>query len=287
MENGTLYGMVTVGSSANYTRLALQTFFKHTKLEALDSFVLIDNDGLWDNQLFSMPFGRTIVNSQPLNFSGNVNQLIALASSQNQNLVFLSNDVVFTPRWSERLKVDDDVISLPSCNQTHYYGFNSVCNINEFNNQFGKLNSAAHLHSVNNPTSFETLLMPFYVFRLSQKIYTTVGLFDTEFHMGGEDVDYRLRALSHGFDVKYTSSFLLHFNGASTWNGVEDAEAVALRNMRYTQRFEQKWGTQLTNLCIHHAHDSVIEEEHRALRDQGMWNRLLRTKSPRVVPQIK
>ncbi len=279
--------MVTVGSSANYTRLALQTFFKHTKLKAHDSFVLIDNDGLWDTNLFSIPFGKTIVNSQPLNLSGNVNQLISLANSQNQNLAFLSNDVVFTPRWSERLWVHENTITLPSCNQTHYYGFNSVCNINEFNNQFGKLNSAAHLHAVNNKQPFEALLMPFYVFCLSQKIYTTVGLFDTDFHMGGEDVDYRLRALLHGFDVKYTSSFLLHFNGASTWNGVEDAEAVTLRNMRYTQRFEQKWGTELTNLCIHHATDSISDEEHRTLRDQGRWNEILFQKSPRVVPQIK
>lgn len=254
----TLFGMVTVGTSASYTKLALASFFQHTKLLPSDSFLLVDNDGAWTNDAASvaLPAGQVMVNPVPLNFSENVNQLIQLANTNSQDLCFLSNDVVFTPHWYSRLVVDDSTVSIPSCNQTHDIGFKSVLNINDFGQQFGKLNTAAHIHHAKHPTTYERLLMPFYVFRLSRSTYETVGPWDETFHMGGEDVDYRLRCLAAGLDVKYTSSLLLHFNGASTWNGTETPEQTQHRNHHYYTAFKQKYGPRLTKICIDVAVDS-------------------------------
>jgi len=289
MSKPSLYGMVTVGNSANYTKLALLTLFKHTKFKKEDSFVLIDNDGFWTkgSEVFELPFGEVVTNIDQLNFSGNANKLISLANSQNKDLVFLSNDVVFTPGWNERLELNENTICIPSCNQTHNYGFPAVSNINEFGKQFGKLNSAAHLHGVQLQEPFETKLMPFYVFKLPQKIYTSVGLFDTNFHMGGEDVDYRLRAIGAGFDVKYTKSFLLHFNGASTWNGQENLDDVKLRNLRYTRTFIQKWGDKLAQLCLDQQEQPLLDTEQQKLASQGLWNKLIHQQLPKIVPQIE
>lgn len=272
---GTLYGMVTVKSSDSYTLVALDTFGKHTRLGENDSFILIDNDGYWTTQ-HSQEYSNVacLVNSAPKSFSENVNQLIELADAAQRDLVFLSNDVVFTPNWSQRLLSDPNCISLPSCNQTHNRGFPPTLSLDTFGNQFGKLNTQAHLHSVEFPSTYERLLMPFYVFKLPRNVYQRIGLWDTGFVMGAEDVDYRLRALQQGVNVQYCSSFLLHFQGTSTWNGAETVYETQTRNQAYTSQFQQKWGQQLTDVCIGGNLESMPTQLVR-LTETHQWNQLL------------
>lgn len=250
--SGHLFGMVTVGSSSEYTQVALQSFFRHTRLQQDDSFVLIDNDGYWSNNCNNEWQDRiqVRVNPDPLNTSQNINQLISLADTQDKHLVFLSNDVVFSPRWYERLIFDDSILSVPSCNQTHNYGFAATLSLEQFDNRFSHLNVAAHQHAAMVRHPFEMLMMPTYVCRVPKKLYRAVGLFDEAFNVGGEDVDYRLRLLQQGFSIKYCSSYLLHFNGRSSWNGVETDAQTQERNSLYMQNFIHKWGEDLFNLCV-------------------------------------
>ena len=70
------------------------------------------------------------------------------------------------------------------------------------------------------------------------------------FVVGGEDVDYRLRCLIKGFNVTYTPSFLLHFNGKSSWNGVENIQQTKERDYNYKIRFISKWGLDLKDICF-------------------------------------
>lgn len=252
MTTGTIYGMVTVKSSSKYTVVALQTFLKHTKLGPNDQFVLIDNDGDWINN-WNNGLVRTediIVNDSPKNTSQNINQIIKLAEQNKQAAVFLSNDVIFTPNWNTRFIQNENVLSIPACNQTHNYGFPSSLGLEEFNNRYGLLNSVAHTHHVYEPKPFSKMLMPIYVCRIPYNIYSSVGLLDEDFNVGGEDVDYRIRLLSQGFDIKYCSSYLLHFDGRSSWNGAETITQTIERNHSYMSKFKEKWGDDLFNLCI-------------------------------------
>lgn len=246
-----LYAMITTKSSNSYTPVALDSFFKSTVLTNKDEFVLIDNDN--EGTYNSVPVIQHIV---PKSFAENCNFLLEKANGRT--LFLLSNDVAFTPLWAEPLKQYSNLLLLPSCNQTHLYStdrlsLRSSMHLNEYNNQYHNLAKISQLHKTQNSSGFfERLLMGFYVFMLPPAVYEKVGLFDESFGVGGgEDVDYRLRAIRHQVPVKYvTQSYLLHFAGKSTWDGPEQVQEIEQRNKQYFELFSKKWGSDLANLCL-------------------------------------
>lgn len=271
--------MVTVKSSSAYTVKALESFFKHTKLRPEDEFVLIDNDGDWLtnwNYKTKLDPSKIVVNNEPKNTSQNINQLIQRGLDAQKDVLFLSNDVIFTPKWSERLVEDGRTVSIPSCNQTHNYGIHDYLNLEDFDN-YGLLNTLSHRHNALNPQPFERLLMPTYVCNIPYNVMKTVGLFDETYNVGGEDVDYRIRVLQAGFDMKYCSSFLLHFNGKSSWNGAETREQTIDRDNRYRTHFKQKWGEDLFNLCITSGNPLVTVNKYslHKLVEQNKYNEMI------------
>jgi hypothetical protein len=243
--------MVTLKVTNEYANKAVDSFFKNTILNSDDKFVMVDNDGdfksNWNNGRISED--NFILNDKLESFSYNMNILMRLAIKENKDLVFLSNDVIFTPNWSELLVTDDMTLSIPSCNQTHNLGIPSSLSIDEFGDRYDILNQISL--GVNNEMKyFQSMLMPFYVLRIPLKILKEVGEYDEMFVVGGEDIDYRLRCLIKGFNVTYTPSFLLHFNGKSSWNGVETIEQTKERDYNYKIRFISKWGLDLKDICF-------------------------------------
>ena len=248
---GILYGMVTLKVTNEYANKAVDSFFRNTILKSDDKFVMIDNDGdfksNWNNNRIDE--NNFILNDKLESFSFNMNILMIMAIQENKDLVFLSNDVIFTPNWSELLVTDDMTLSVPSCNQTHNLGIPSSLSLDEFNDRYDILNEISS--RVNNEMKyFQSMLMPFYVCRIPLKILKEVGEYDEMFVVGGEDVDYRIRCLIKGFNVTYTPSFLLHFNGKSSWNGVETIEQTKERDFNYKIRFISKWGLDLKDICF-------------------------------------
>lgn len=247
MDSGILYGMVTSASSSNYTEYAIRSFFKNTTLGHNDLFVLVDNDAVWPSH--TSAFINLVKNESPKTFSQNVNYLIELADRLNKDLVFLSNDVILTPDWNSKLIIEN-VLTIPSCNQTHEYFLPPNTSLEEYDNRYNLLCDTVtqHRRLVTND-SFEKLLMPFYAFSLPKSVYRKIGYFDDGFVNGGEDLDYRVRCILNDVPVKYISnSYVLHFNGKSTWRSVEDQQAIEERNKKYKIRFAEKWGTDLLNI---------------------------------------
>lgn len=244
--------MVSSKSSSEYTIKALESFFKHTKLKKDDEFVLIDNDDDWLqnwNYKCKLDPNNIITNKESKNTSYNINQILNIGLEKEKDVIFLSNDVIFTPKWNERLVENQTTVSIPSCNQTHNYGIPESLSLDDYTN-YGLLNTLSHRHNAQHSECFEKLLMPTYVCKIPYQVLKTVGLFDENFNVGGEDVDYRIRTLKEGFDFKYCSSFLLHFNGKSSWNGAETPQQTKDRDIRYRKYFKEKWGEDLFNLCI-------------------------------------
>jgi len=238
--------------------------------------VLIDNDGDWidNHHRGAFPVRNILVNDQPQNVSQNINQLIELASEHQQDLVFLSNDVVFTPGWYTRFF--SNIVTVPACNQTHNYGIPSALSLEEFSD-FNSLDAIAINHMNENRTPFERAIMPTYVACIPYSVYSQVGEFDKTFSMGGEDVDYRLRCLQAGIDFKYSNGYLLHFNGKSSWNGVETQEQTVIRDQKYKQQFVDKWGQDLYDLCITGGNaDRIIKQyQLETLVAQGQYNQAI------------
>ena len=249
----TIFLMITTKYSDQYTDLAISSFFRFTKLRPNDIFYLIDND---KTVTIQRPNVTVIVNEQPKSFAKNINDIINIADGKD--IVVLSNDIILTENWLQPLTQHNNVIVIPSCNQTHEYTTDKLTltnsmYIDQFDNNFYALSDIVRRHKQLNPAGFyERLLMPFYAFRLPYEIYSKVGLFDESFGVGGgEDVDYRIRAIQLGFNVKYTTqSYLLHFQGKSLWDSGETSDETKQRDKIYFDRFIEKWGSDLSNLLL-------------------------------------
>lgn len=262
---GTVYAMFASKSSNFYTRIALESFFKSTRLTRSDDFYLIDND---NEGIYDYPTLKIISNIAPKSFARNVNDIIELAAGRD--IIILSNDVVFTPGWAEPLSHYSNVLLLPCCNQTHIYS-NGLLNLqnsmtlSEYNNQYELLAQISQSHKLQNkPGFFERLVMGFFVFKLPAAVYKKVGMFDERFGVGGgEDVDYRLRAIQQNIPVKYqTQSYLLHFGGKSTWDGPEQGKETLERDQKYTNAFIEKWGVDITTLSLGRGNVMPIVEQY-------------------------
>ena len=263
--------MVTLKRSNEYTRIALKSFFDCTELEKDDDFFLIDNDNSTNNQFSEYKKITLIKNDRPLAFSENVNQTIDIALKNKKNIVFLNNDIVFTKKWFEPLLSQSNSISIPSNNQLFQYNsdleilkLKPTMNLEDFNNNYDLLNDILleHKKKIKSGQKFQTLLMPFYCFKIPYLIIKDVGYFDKSFGLGGgEDIDYRIRSIIKGYNVSYlTDSYLLHFHGKSTW-GIETIEETNKRNNRYKEVFEKKWGKELTQIFISRKNFSEILEK--------------------------
>lgn len=253
--SGTLYAMISSAASDHYTGPAIGSFLRHTKLALNDTALLIDNDHTGKH--IGKPL-HVMENATPQSFAKNINDAIAYAAGRD--LVILSNDIEFTAGWNDPLKQYNNLILLPSCNQTHLYTSSDQSlklersmYLNDYNNNYLALADCVRQHQQQVSTGFfEQYLMPFYAFRIPASIIDRVGLFDEGFGPGGgEDVDYRIRAIAAGFSVKYASrSYLLHYHGKSTWDGAETQQQTQARDQQYFQHFSNKWGEEWANLLL-------------------------------------
>jgi GT2 family glycosyltransferase len=255
-----LFAMVTLKKSTIYTINALSSFFNHTKLEKEDNFYLIDNDNPKNNEFSKFKELKLINNKKPLSFAQNVNQVIDEAIKNNKNLIFLNNDIIFTKNWFKALSLVSDSISMPSNNQIFQYEsdlgilkLKVTMNLNDFNNNHDLLEEILkeHKKKIKSGKKFQTLLMPFFAFKVPCKILKDVGHFDISYGVGGgEDIDYRIRCAIKGYEVNYlTDSYLLHFHGKSTWN-IENKDETIKRNREYEDIFRKKWGNDMTKIFL-------------------------------------
>jgi len=259
-----VFGMVTSKSSEFYTDWALKSLFENTRFQSTDSIFLIDND----NSYCRNSHGKLKVlrNQHPLTFAENVNQLIRLAKEKDADLIFLSNDIILTPGWLDPLEQIENAITIPSCNQTHQYSWlKPNMSWEEYDDNFVGLCDISNHHTQQVTGYYDLLLMAFYVFRLPKSVYTVLGEMDTTFVNGGEDLDYRIRAILAGVDVKYAAqSYVLHFNGISTWRK-EDPIKLAQHNNAYRNQLSNKWGNDLMNLLVVSGNPNAVLTKHNLM----------------------
>jgi GT2 family glycosyltransferase len=256
------FGMVTTSNSRRYTSFALDSFFRHSNLSAGDRFLLIDNDG--DFSLpESYPRVELIRCERPRSFAANVNSVMRQAAPVQADVVFLNNDIVFAPGWLAPLCAVDQAILLPMCNQhvTYQRGgleLKSEMDLEQYaGNEEAFLAIVAGHHADPRMRGFlRPMHVSFYCFRLPFLVYSRLGLFDESFGSGGaEDTDYRIRAYLAGFDIGVVAeSYVLHFNGKSTWRGGETPDESRAREARYIDSFRAKWGDDLAKLFILNPH---------------------------------
>lgn len=274
-----LFGMITTKDSSEYTVEALRTFFMYTNFRDIDQFILIDNDGAWDDKKYTHPAVKLIRNNSPLGFASNSNNLAREAINSNSDLYVLNNDLIFTAAWNDPLDQSGISISCPLSNREVQYvmalqvaktGSSArvfttplEMNLDQYHGFEYALQAVAEAHKANSAAGvLPILVLPYFCVRISLEILKSVGLFDEDFGRGGgEDYDYSLRAHLLGFPVHYAlKSWLVHFYGKSSWSGVEVQAQRLEREKKMIAHFEQKWGTILREIIFSEKENLIIEQ---------------------------
>lgn len=255
-----IFGMVTTKHSREYTDYALRSFLKNTPLGAQDLLYLIDNDQsfLFPPDLISSPI-EVIQNENPLSFAANVNQIMQKAAAQEANLFFLNNDIIFPPGWLEPLlREKTAIVSSVSNSEIPYQNASFICkfgmDLSDYLGHEQQFEAITQYHHKRVSGYKRVHSLPFYCVKIPHIVYRTVGPLDETFGPGGaEDKDYCIRAYLEGFEVQYAlDSYVLHFQGKSTWRGAESAEETRCRDKKYVTAFHKKWGEELLRLFIFH-----------------------------------
>lgn len=294
-----VFGMVTTGHSHEYTAHALTSFFETTGIGPGDEFWLIDNDGTLEHSLTGgLPRVEVITNPAPLGFAANVNQVMRRARGRGADLMFLNNDVIFTPGWLGPLRVDLPVVLSPVSNfQMPYrapgWECGRVLDLPDYLGHEEALRQIVRSHQAAVHGHQPALAVPFFAVKIPHDVLTAVGSLDEAFGPGGEeDLDYCLRCHLAGFRVQFAvDSYLLHFQGKSTWRGPESREQRQAREQAWRQVFREKWGSRLFALACLEGSEGLPGDE--AVRGQlargdfrGVVARLLGAegRTPEVLP---
>jgi len=253
-----VFCFVSCKITEQYSKLALNSFFKHTKIEPGDIFVFVNNDG---TNAFKKdyPIDIYINNKTPKSWSENFNKGLRIAKRFKKHFVVITNDVVFTKNWLEPLKQSDDMILIPSCNvnfmyRTQQFSTMPVMQLEDYLGKEPYLDAVVDFHQTNFKfdSLTERIFMQMYLARIPYKVYNDVGYFDHTFSVaGGEDMDYRIRAALKGYKTMLAMHpFILHFHGKSTWDGAESTEQERIRRDQYLKKGIEKWGEDLTEIFI-------------------------------------
>ncbi len=246
--------MITTTASRHYTCAALRSFFACTPHHLIDDFILIDNDG--DFVLpQNLPCDRITVfrPASPQSFARNANECLARARERGADLFLLNNDLVFTAGWLEPMLADRRALLSPLTNAqvAHSAGALSTrpeMDLADYIGHEADLEVIAQRHRARYQGFQIVSSVAFFCIKIPRSVYEVVGDFDEQFGKGGaEDRDYAVRAWLAGIRQKFVlGSYVLHFQGKSTWRGPETPEQCQQRNEQYTRAFQNKWGPALT-----------------------------------------
>jgi len=253
-----IFAMVTTRHSNTYTNYAVSSLIEHTKFHPDDEVILIDNDASYTGPPDECR-GRVAirVNESPRSFAANVNQILDHAGARQADVVFLNNDLIFSRGWFEPLQAEGPFLLSPLSNAEVPYeeeGFTCKLGLDleDYIGNEDRFREIVRRHRNRAHGYMKTLTFPFFAVKIPYPVYTVIGPLDETFGIGGgEDKDYALRCYLGGFELQFAlKSYILHFQGKSTWRGAETREQTANRDRIANERFQQKWGEALFQVMV-------------------------------------
>jgi len=180
----------------------------------------------------------------------------------------LNNDLYFSSGWYESLAVLDSCISSPITNRERSYDVGSwktslVMGIDDLVGNEPLFGLIAEEHARRYKGTLQVLALPFACVRIPYEIITRVGLLDEAYGAGGgEDYDYCMRVYLEGFSVAYAlGSYVLHFGGKSSYDGVEDYMRQHAREALFKNYFRKRWGDMLADVVMEEKLE-VVQNDH-------------------------
>lgn len=290
-----VFCFVSSAKTEHFSKLALDSFFKNTKLEPGDIFVFVNNDGT-NSFREGYPINVYINNKTPKSWAENFNKGLRIAKKFKKHFVVITNDIVFTKNWFEPLKQRDDAVLIPACNINYLYNTpefkTSPCmQMEEYVGKEKYLEAIVEHHQKN--FKFEDLqeriFMQLYLGRVPYQVHNNVGYFDHTFsNCGGEDMDYRIRCSIKGFKTMIANcSLTLHFHGKSSWDGNETTVEEEQRRAKYIDKSMKKWGFDLTEIFIkgNNAKEHCYQLGLKEYFDKGESFNIMRTLTQKNLPK--
>ena len=119
------------------------------------------------------------------------------------------------------------------------------------------------------------------------EVFNAVGALDESFGKGGaEDNDYCVRTYMAGYCAKYAlKSFVLHFQGRSTWQlatSAQEQKALQKEDQERFTLFEKKWGRKILDWFIFQdkgVMQEIEEREHEAVKE--LWGKVIQELHPK------
>lgn len=274
--------MVTPRHSNRYTDYAVSSLVENTKLEPGDKVIVIDNDQAYPGLPEHCRDRATRrVNPKPLGFAANVNQIMELAGEQKSDLVFVNNDIVFSPGWFDAIRPGGPFLTSPLSNaELPYTNAHFECkyemNIEDYLGNELRFRKIVRDHQKRYSGYLEVLFLTFFAVKIPYEVFSVIGSFNETFGIGGgEDKDYCIRCHEQGILLRYAlPSYVLHFHGKSTWRGAETKDQMDERNRTYTERFKQKWGDALFEAFIYMETKNLPQDAQRAY-ELGDYRRMV------------
>jgi GT2 family glycosyltransferase len=284
-----IFAMVTTRHSHNYTNHAVRSLVEHSRLDLDDEVILIDNDADYSGLPADCPPKvKVLRNDAPRSFAANVNHIIDLARPRQATVVFLNNDLVFSRGWYEPLRPDGAYLLSPLSNAELQYSEGGLdcrlgMDLEEYLGKEQAFREIVRRHRNRVHGYLKVMSFAFFAVKIPYSVYSVVGNLDESFGVGGgEDRDYCIRCYQAGFELRYAlNSYILHFQGKSTWRGAETREQTAARNRFYTERFIDKWGTALFNVaCLNDL--NKLPADLREAHEKGDFARVIAALKPQV-----
>jgi len=282
-----IFAMVTTRHSNAYTNYALLSFIEHTKLQGNDEVILIDNDSSYTGLPAECSDRvKLTINETPRSFAANLNQILDLARKSQASVIFLNNDLIFSHGWLEPLQAEGPFLLSPVSNaEVPYAEGDFQCKLGmDLQDYIGKehlFREIVRRHRNRAQGYMKMLTYPFFAVKIPYSVYSVVGGLDETFGVGGgEDKDYTIRCYLAGFELRFAlKSYILHFQGKSTWRGAETREQTAARDLKANQRFQEKWGNALFDVMVMNDLSKLTPDLQQAYKG-GDFKRLIETLRP-------
>lgn len=231
-----------------YNHICIDSIRKHTK-ENTYEIIVVDNNSTDGTRewLKSQTDIKVILNDENVGFPKGCN--IGIVASEKENdILFLNNDTVVTPRWLDNLKAclcSDDAIGATAAitnNCSNYQAihvpYSDIRNMVTF----------ADANNISNPEKWEgkSRLVAFCML-IKREVLNKVGAFDERFSPGNfEDDDLSMRIIEAGYKLMLCNDSFIHHFGSTSFNKDHNKFNNLLRTN--AEKFQEKWGFN-SNLC--------------------------------------
>lgn len=232
--------VIPVYNAYEDTRRCIESVLKNTEIPYE---ILIINDSSSDSRIAPMLASynqnyeniKVITNICNYGFVKNVN--ISFKSTNN-DILLLNSDTIVTPNWLMKLKIaayfkEDIGTVTPLSNNSGAFNVPYINRQNFIKSNLG-LEKTANIVEKIDDTLLNTPSGNGFCMYIKRKVINEVGLFDLSFGHGyGEENDFSMRAIEHGYkNVVDTSTYIYHNESASFGSNKIKLMAKNLQHLR-------------------------------------------------------